>query len=165
VVPYAVAGRSTTTLQVEYLGALSAPLSLPVAAAVPGLFTSTASGKGQGAILNNSDYSVNSAANPVPIGAYVDIYLTGAGVTSPASVDGLLVTAPFPQLPPNTVTVTMGGVPCPNVVYAGAAPYLISGLTQITVQVPPGVTTGSSVPLAVTIGGIPAQAGVTLAVH
>jgi uncharacterized protein (TIGR03437 family) len=78
-------------------------------------------------------------------------------------VDGLLVTAPYPQLNAN-VTVTMGGVPCPNVVYAGAAPYLISGLTQIAVQVPEGVTPGPSVPLVVTIGGVSAQTGVTLAV-
>jgi len=33
-------------------------------------------------------------------------------------------------------------VPCPNVAYAGAAPYLISGLTQVTVLVPEGVTPG-----------------------
>jgi uncharacterized protein (TIGR03437 family) len=163
VVPYAVAGQSSTTLQVEYLGALSAPIALPVAVAAPGLFTASASGNGPGAILNNVDYSLNSAANPVPRDAYVDIYLTGAGATTPASVDGLLVTAPYPQLNAN-VTVTMGGVPCPNVVYAGAAPYLISGLTQIAVQVPEGVTPGPSVPLVVTIGGVSAQTGVTLAV-
>jgi uncharacterized protein (TIGR03437 family) len=55
VVPYGVAGQSSTTLQVEYLGAVSAPVSLPVAAAVPGLFTANASGNfGPGAILNNS---------------------------------------------------------------------------------------------------------------
>jgi uncharacterized protein (TIGR03437 family) len=165
VVPYEVAGQSTTTLQVEYLGGVSAPVSLPVAAAAPGLFTANASGTGSGAILNNIDYSLNTAANPAARGGYVDIYLTGAGATTPGSVDGLLVTAPYPTLPPNTVTVAMGGVPCPIVAYAGAAPYLISGLTQITVQVPQSVTPGPSVPLAVTIGGVSAQSGVTLAVQ
>jgi uncharacterized protein (TIGR03437 family) len=70
----------------------------------------------------------------------------------------------FPVLPSNNVSVTMGGIPCPNVAYAGAAPYLISGLTQITVQVPDAVTPGPSVPLAVAIGGVGAQSGVTLAV-
>ena len=165
VVPYAAAGQSTTTLQVEYLGAVSAPVSLPVAAAVPGLFTANASGTGPGAILNNTDYTVNSAANPAARGDYVDIFMTGAGVTTPASVDGLLVTAPYPMVPPNVaVTVTVGAVPC-NVSYAGAAPYLISGLTQINVQVPAGVTPGPSVPLVVTVGGVRAQNGVTLAVR
>ena len=122
VVPYAVAGQSSTNLQVEYLGAVTAPVSLPVVAAVPGLFTANARGFGPGAILNNSDYSVNSAAKPVPRGAYVDIYMTGAGATIPASVDGLVVAGPtytvlssFPQVPANVpVTVTMGGVACPQ---------------------------------------------------
>jgi uncharacterized protein (TIGR03437 family) len=164
VVPYEVAGHSNTTLQVEYLGALSAPVSLPVAAAAPGLFTAAASGTGPGAILNNIDYSLNTSANPVPRGDYVDIYLTGAGATTPASVDGLLVTPPYPLLPANSVTVTLGGVPCTNIAYAGASPYLISGLTQVTVQVPQGVTPGPTVPVAVTIGGLSAQSGVTLAV-
>jgi len=165
VVPYEVANQSTTSLQVEYLGAVTPPVSLPVAAAVPGLFTANASGTGPGAILNNIDYSENSAANPVALGDYLDIYLTGAGVTTPASVDGLLVTPPLPMLTPNSVTVSIGGVPCPNIAYAGAAPYLISGLTQITVQVPQGVTPGPSVPLVVTIGGVSAQTGVTVAVQ
>jgi uncharacterized protein (TIGR03437 family) len=138
---------------------------LQVAAAAPGLFTANALGTGPGAILNNVDYSLNTAANPVARGGYVDIYLTGAGATTPASMDGLLVTAPYPMLPANAVTVTMGGVPCPTIAYAGAAPYLISGLTQITVQVPETVTPGPSVPLAVAIGGVSAQSGVTLAVQ
>jgi uncharacterized protein (TIGR03437 family) len=139
---------------------------LPVAAAAPGLFTANASGSGPGAILNNIDYSLNSAANPVPIGGYVDIYLTGAGTTTPASVDGLLVSAPYPQLN-GAVTVSIGGVACQpsQIAYAGAAPFLISGLTQITVQVPEGVTAGATVPLAITIGGVSAQGGVTLAVE
>jgi uncharacterized protein (TIGR03437 family) len=92
----------------------------------------------------------------------VQIFLTGAGATTPASVDGLLVTAPYPQLNAK-VTVTMGGLPC-QTNYAGAAPYLISGLTQINAQVPAGVTPGPSVPLVVTIGGVSAQSGITLAV-
>jgi uncharacterized protein (TIGR03437 family) len=164
VVPYAVAGQSTTSLQVEYLGAVSAPVSLPVAATAPGLFTASATGSGQGAILNASDNSVNSASNPVARGDWVSIYGTGGGATNPASVDGLLATAPYPQVPSNVpVTVTMGGLPC-LINYAGAAPYLISGVTQINAQVPKGVTPGPNVPLTATIGGANAQTGVTLAV-
>jgi uncharacterized protein (TIGR03437 family) len=164
VVPFLVAGQSTTSLQVEYLGAVSAPVSLPVAAAAPGLFTANATGSGQGAILNVSDNSVNSAANPVARGDWVSIYGTGGGATNPLSFDGLLATAPYPQVPANVpVAVTMGGLPC-AVNYAGAAPYLISGVTQINAQVPNGVAPGANVPLTVTIGAISAQTGVTLAV-
>jgi len=162
VVPYSVAGQSSTELQVEYLGALSPAVTLPVAAAVPGIFTITATGSGQGAILNNSDYTVNSAANPVARGDWVQIFLTGAGATNPKDVDGLLASAPYPALTGN-VTVTIDGMPC-TTNYTGAAPYLIAGLTQINAQVPTGATPGSNVPLTVTIGGVSSQANVTLAV-
>lgn len=70
------------------------------------MFTANAEGTGPGAILNNIDYSLNTAANPVTRVGYADIYLTGAG-------------APYPMLPAKSVTVAIGGVPCPNVAYAG----------------------------------------------
>ena len=57
----------------------------------------------------------------------------------------------------------MGGIPC-QTNYVGAAPGLIAGAMQINAQVPAGVTPGPSVPLLVTIGGVSAQTGVTLAV-
>jgi uncharacterized protein (TIGR03437 family) len=49
--------------------------------------------------------------------------------------------------------------------YAGAAPYLVSGAAQMNAQAPAGVTAGANVPLAVTIGDVSAQTGVTLAVQ
>jgi len=162
VVPYSVAGKSSTQLQVEYLGSVSAPVSLPVAATAPGLFTATATGAGQGAILNAADESVNSASNPVARGDWVSIFGTGAGATTPASTDGLLVTAPYPQVSAK-VTVTMDGLPC-QTNYEGAAPYLIAGVVQINAQVPDGVTPGPGVPVVVTIGDASSQPGVTLAV-
>ena len=39
VVPYSVAGKSTTELQLEYLGVLSNPVTLQVAATAPGVFS------------------------------------------------------------------------------------------------------------------------------
>jgi uncharacterized protein (TIGR03437 family) len=162
VVPYAVAGESATQVQVEYLGALSAPISLPVAATAPGIFTLNASGAGPGAILNAADESVNSAANPVAPGDWVSIFATGAGATTPSGVDGLLPTGPSYQ-PNANVTVTIGGIVC-NLNYEGAAPGLVSGLVQINAQVPAAVTPGPSVPVAVTLGGVAAQSGVTVAV-
>ena len=165
VAPYGLAGHAATQLQVEYLGQVSAPINLPVTSMSPGLFTSDASGSGQGAILNLTGPPINSAANPAARGDWVAIYGTGIGVTSPASTDGMLASAPLGQLPANVnVTVTMGGIAC-QTNYTGAAPGLISGALQINAQVPAGVTPGPSVPLTVTIGGVSAQTGVTLAVR
>jgi uncharacterized protein (TIGR03437 family) len=161
VVPFGIAGQSTTTVQVEYLGALSSPVMLPVTTASPGIFTANASGAGQGAILN-SDYSANSPSNPTARGEFVQIFGAGAGATTPSSVDGLLAGAPYPQSKA-AVTVTIGGIPCVTN-YAGAAPGLISGVLQINAQVPAGVTPGPNMPVVVSVGGVSAQAGVTLAV-
>jgi uncharacterized protein (TIGR03437 family) len=162
VVPYAVAGESTTQVQVEYLGSLSAPVSLPVAATAPGIFTLSASGAGPGAILNAVDESVNSATNPAARGDWVSIFATGAGATTPSGVDGLLASGP--SYPPNApVIVTIGGITCP-LNYEGAAPGLVSGLVQINAQVPAGVSPGPTVPVSVSIGGVSAQNGVTVAV-
>ena len=75
-----------------------------------------------------------------------------------------LATAPYPQVPANVpVTVTMGGLPCP-INYAGGASYLVSGVMQINAQAPTGVTPGPNVTRTITIGGVSAQTGVTLAV-
>ena len=163
VVPYAVAGKPSTLVQVEYLGALSPPISLPVAATAPGIFTLDSSGSGPGAILNVADETVNSPSNPAAPGDWVSIFVTGAGVTTPAAVDGLLAAAPFPQVNAG-VKVTMGGVPC-QTNYAGSAPGLLSGLTQINAQVPASLTPALDAPVVVMIGGVSAQSGVTVAVQ
>jgi uncharacterized protein (TIGR03437 family) len=163
VVPYAVAGESATTMQVEYLGSLSPSVSLPVAATAPGIFTLDGTGAGPGAILNAADESVNSAANPVAPGDWVSIFATGAGVTTPAGVDGLLATGPS-YTPQAQITVTIGNLPC-NLNYEGGAPGLVSGVVQINAQVPAGVAPGPSVPVQVMAGTASAQSGVTLAVR
>jgi len=163
VVPYAVAGEPTTQIQVEYLGVLSPPVSLPVAATSPAVFTLNSTGTGAGAILNAADESVNSTANPAARGDWVSIFATGAGATNPAGVDGLLPAGPSYQ-PAAAVTVKIGGVACQSN-YAGAAPGYVSGLVQINAQVPAGVTPGPDVPVVVTVGGTNSQSGVTLAVR
>jgi uncharacterized protein (TIGR03437 family) len=47
--------------------------------------------------------------------------------------------------------------------YAGGAPGIVAGLTQVNVQIPSGLPAGE-VPITVQVGGVPAQAGVTIAV-
>ena len=163
VVPYAVAGKTSTQVQVEYLGVLTPPISLPVAAAAPGIFTMNLSGSGPGAILNASDLSVNSAANPVARGGALALFTTGLGQTSPAGVDGLVPGAPSYQAAAD-VTVTIDGINCPAS-YSGAAPGLVAGVAQINAQVPQNVRPGSDVPLQVVVGTAASQAGVTVAVQ
>ena len=163
VVPYSVAGQLSTQVQVEYLGALSAPVTLAVVATAPGVFALDGSGTGPGAIVNAADGSVNSAAHPAAPGDWVSIYLTGAGATTQAGVDGLLPSGPS-YLPNAKVSVTIGNLDC-NVNYAGAAPGYVSGLVQVNAQIPASVASGSDIPVQVKIGTATSQAGVTLAVR
>jgi uncharacterized protein (TIGR03437 family) len=163
VVPYSVAGQSSTQLQLEYLGALSNPVTLAVAATAPGVFSITGSGFGPGAILNTSDGSVNSALNPAARGDWVSIFATGAGVTTPASIDGFVASAPL-SAPNANVTVSMGGLPC-QLNFVGAAPGFVSGVLQINAQVPVGVAPGPAIPIQLQIGSAHSSAAVTLAVQ
>ncbi len=163
VVPYSVAGQSTTVLQLEYLGVLSSPVTLQVAATTPGVFSIAGSGHGPGAILNARDSTVNSALNPAARGDWVSIFATGAGVTTPAGVDGFVASAPLP-VPSANVSVTIGGLPCP-LNFEGAAPGLVSGVLQINAQVPAGVAPGPAVPVQVSIGSASSPLTVTVAVR
>src|SRR5207249_588314 len=59
IVPYAVAGKDSTQMQIEFKGARSNSITLPVVASSPGLFSLDASGSGPGAILD-ADFKLNS---------------------------------------------------------------------------------------------------------
>lgn len=86
-VPYGIAGASTTAVQVAYQGVVSNPFQVIVTAATPGIFSANASGSGQAARAN-ADGSINSSSHPATPGTFVTFYLTGVGQTSPLSSDG-----------------------------------------------------------------------------
>jgi uncharacterized protein (TIGR03437 family) len=161
VAPYGLAGKTTTNVQVQYQGATSIAVAVPVQPATPGVFSLDASGLGPGAILNQ-DSSLNSGPNPAAKGSVVAIYCTGGGTTNPASADSGITGTPLPLLT-GSVSVTIGGIDA-KVLYSGGAPQAIAGLTQINVEVPAAVTAGPSVPLVVQVGTGQSQAGLTMAV-
>ena len=159
VVPYALAGRSSTQLVVMNAGLASDPLMLPVSSSAPAIFTLDSTG--QAAVLNQ-DGSINGGSNPAARGSIVVLYATGAGQTNPAGVDGALAmdVLPEPMLP---VTVSIGGQPA-QVLYAGAAPGLVAGVMQVNVRIPDGIGTGV-VPVILQVGGAASPTGVTLNVQ
>ncbi len=163
IVPYAVDGRAHTALQVEYLQILSAPVVLPVIKTSPGIFTLNQSGTGQGAIVNQ-DGTLNEPATPAARGTVVSIYGTGEGQTAPAGVDGSIVGAGNLRHPLLPVTATIGWEDA-EVVYAGSAGNLVSGLFQVNVRVPFSILPGDAVPVTVAIGESISQTGVTMAVR
>ncbi|MEK7406425.1 MAG: BACON domain-containing carbohydrate-binding protein [Acidobacteriota bacterium] len=160
IAPYALDGKTSAALVVEYQGVRSNPMTLNVAAAAPGLFTADASGAGQGAVLNQ-DYSVNSAANAAARGSVIMVYATGEGQTVPPGVDG----RPAGDVPPRPVlpvTAQIGGIDA-EVRYAGGAPGLVAGLMQVNVVAPARAATGSAIPVVLRVGAVQAQTGVTVA--
>jgi uncharacterized protein (TIGR03437 family) len=162
IVPYAIAGRTTAKLQLEYLRVRSNLLEFKVEDASPALFTAEATGVGQGAILNQN-YSVNSETNPADKDSIVMMYATGEGQTDPRGVDGKVASVPLPA-PLLPVTVRIGGVDA-EVLYAGAAPGLVAGVMQVNVRVPASAPSGTAVPVQFIVGGIKSPSGVTLAVR
>ena len=162
VVPYGVAGKSNTKVQVQYQSAASNTLTVNVQAATPGIFTLDSSGSGPAAILNQ-DNTVNSSSNPAARGSIIAIYMTGGGVTTPASVDGSVAPAPPPQLS-QTPVVTIGGVNA-VVKFAGASPGSVTGLTQINVEVPSGLSPALALPVVVKIGDFSSTGVATVAVN
>ena len=144
VAPYAVSG-TTAQVTVTYQGQASAAVAIPVAPSAPSLFTLNETGSGQATAIN-ADGTVNTAANPVKIGASIILYATGEGQTSPVGVDGK-VGGSSPILP---VTMTIGGV---QAAYStSGAPGQVSGLMRVTVQIPTGVQPGGYVPVVLQVG-------------
>jgi len=168
VVPYEVSQlHGSQPVEVKFLGQASNAIGVQIAPTAPGIFTANASGTGPGAI-SNQDYSANSPSNPAAKGSTVAIYLTGEGLTSPASATGSVTkaTLPAPQVTPAPllpVAVLIDGQPA-AIAYAGEAPGIVAGVMQLNVQISTTARTGD-LPLVVSIGGVSSQSGVTVSVH
>jgi len=139
VVPYDVAGRAETRMEIVFSPQGTITADLKTAPAKPAVF----------AILNQ-DYSLNTRATPAAKDEVVVLYCTGFGQTDPAGVDGKVATGvyPAPLLP---VKVWIDGVEATDIQWARAAPGFVSGLFQVNVRVPAGVASGE-VPITVGVG-------------
>jgi uncharacterized protein (TIGR03437 family) len=175
VVPYEIAGRTTTNIMVSNQNQLSAGISQSLAGQAPGIYTFSATGAGQAAVLNqNGTYNGPSAGlvingqtigtTPAAAGQVIAVYMTGGGQTSPTSTTGTVtpVGATLYKIP-GTVTATINGVPA-SVQFSGDAPGLVTGVIQVNILVPTGVS-GSGLPLAITINGSTSVVGPTIAVQ
>jgi uncharacterized protein (TIGR03437 family) len=161
VAPYGL-GSTSTQMTVQFNGQSYGPMPMPVAAAVPGIFTLDGSGHGQAAVLNQ-DGTSNSISNPAARGSIITFFACGAGLMTPAVADGtispLTLPLPAPVLP---VSVAIRGATS-MVEYAGAAPGYVSGLLQINVQVPTSIDFGNLVPLMLNLGSFASQLDITIA--
>jgi len=125
VVPFGLADRDSANLIVEAGGE---PLShFPVRVEPDSLQMLT---KVNGVIFLNEDGSDNTATQPARLGSVVTLWLNGAGVV--AGVDGEIVLEPRPY-ECCTVRSYFGQA---DLLYSGAAPGLVAGITQISFRIP-----------------------------
>lgn len=160
-VPYSVTGKTTVSVHAENGTARSAPLNVPVVAAAPALFSASATGTGQAALLNQ-DGSLNDSSAPAPQGSIVTCYATGEGQTTPAGTDGQVSGSilPKPVLP---VSIQVGGLEA-EVLYAGAAPGMIAGVMQVNFRVPVSPSLTGSASVLIRVGAFPSQDKVVMMV-
>jgi len=159
IVPYAVAGKTTTQVQIQFNGKKSDSTTVNVVDAAPGVFN--VPGSAQAAALN-ADLSVNNANNPAAKGSIVVLFATGEGQTNPAGVDGKIATDVFPK-PLLPVTVSIGGQAA-EILYYGAGPFEVAGVLQLNVRVPATSASGA-VPVTVQVGSRLNQGTSTIAVQ
>jgi uncharacterized protein (TIGR03437 family) len=159
-VPYEVASRQTTSVQLMYRGIPSNVVQLSVTPAAPGIFTKTTGGAE--ASLFNQDGSINGPLSPATRGSIVSLFATGGGQTTPPSVTGAPAALPLAAMA-QPVTASIGGRGA-EVLYSGPAPGLV-GVLQVNARVPADVPVASSpdlVSLAVSVGTAASRSGVVL---
>jgi uncharacterized protein (TIGR03437 family) len=159
IVPFEITGSPTATVQVVATGLSAGSWLVPSAPSAPSIFTASGTGIGPGAIVN-ADGSINTPSNPASRGTAIQIYATGGGQTSPASLTGSVAQSAANLTLP--VTVTIGGTNA-QVLYAGAAPGELAGVIQINAIVPPNASPGPR-PVLINISGAPSQPGVTISI-
>jgi uncharacterized protein (TIGR03437 family) len=139
VAPIELTAGSAAELQIIEDGTPLPDFRVMVDIAAPGVFVNS---DGSAAAINQ-DGSVNSKANPAPVGSYVSIWATGTGYF-PGS-DGQMATGANQFCDPGLLLCAVfqsdgipgsGGTPV-NVTYSGAAPGAVNGVVQINFQVPP----------------------------
>ncbi len=143
--PMELSGQSSTTITLTYSGNTFGPVTVPLNFAYPGLFRLLVGLTAQ-AMAQNQDGSLNGPSNPAAPGSVVTFWGTGFPAISPACPTGGLNPDSAVELPPAYSVVMLGGGP---VQYAGSAPALACGVTQINMQVPPTASPG---PLLITPG-------------
>jgi uncharacterized protein (TIGR03437 family) len=186
IVPWEVATFSSVSMVISFNGGLSAAQNLNVVATSPAIYTQNATGAGQAAAVNLGPPTAASPYNgplggtypgttpplalaPAAPGSFISFFLAGCGQTNPSSTTGSI--NPSNTLLPlrnwtqgsNVVTATIGGQSA-FVQFAGGAPTLLSGVCQVNLQVPAGVS-GNNLAVAISVNGVQTLGTATIAVQ
>lgn len=148
VVPEGVAFDDSVVVQLHSNEIPSARVTMPVAATSPGLFPYPLNGRFYAAALNHEG-AVQSPSAPLRRGDLVSLWATGLGLPAGQEADGIAARA---KELANRPVVRFGGKTA-SVLYAGLAPFLTVGVTQIVVEVPADAPTGDAIEITLEAGG------------
>jgi uncharacterized protein (TIGR03437 family) len=150
-VPFGVNPTSAAQVRVEYFDRSIGPRNFTVKTADPGIFRIGASGFG--AIINQ-DGTVNTPDNPAERGSIITFWATGMGPFESFYEDGSVIGSNLSplRLP---LRVSVSGLDG-EVLYAGASPEMVAGITQVNVRVPANARASSRSPISLVVGEISA---------
>jgi endo-1,4-beta-xylanase len=131
-------------VKVVNAGVESLPVPLKVKAAAPFILTYGANR----AIVQNSDYSLNSDSNCAKAGSFITVYMMGSGPLDGAVTTGVPVPLDRPYAQTLPTSATLGSANAP-VLFAGMTGGLY-GLMQVNLTIPSGVS--GNVELRVNVG-------------
>lgn len=147
-VPLELAGQTSATVIVSNNGVSSSPVTVPILAVQPGIFSFDAVNASAVHGLTNT---LITQASPATGGETIVLYLTGMGPVTPAATTNVPASATTLADTNAKPMVTFGGI-TGEVPFSGLAPTFI-GLYQINVVVPPTAPAGS-LDLIVTANGV-----------
>ncbi len=131
-------------------GEVSLPVRIQVVEAAFGIFTANSAGRGPAIATNfnsEADQPLNTTGESAQPGLFVTLWGSGLGaISGPDNVP------PGPVDLKEEVEVFVGGLPSPEVFYAGRSPEF-PALDQVTFQIPADAPTGCYVPLWVRTKG------------
>jgi uncharacterized protein (TIGR03437 family) len=141
IVPFEIGGKTSTTVQVVSGSATSPPVKLMVVPSYPEIFFlppsptfPAAAGYAYAAAING-DGTINSPSHPAKPGSIVVFWANGAGLFTGTMADGSVVKPPlFKTVLP--VSVLFDNNQPLEVLYAGASPALVAGVTAVIVRLP-----------------------------
>jgi uncharacterized protein (TIGR03437 family) len=163
-VPSATPPSGTATIVVQHVstGEIIGTVAAQMQQYNPGIFTSNGEGTGLVAATNNGGATINSPANPIPVGGnnFITFYLTGLGPI-PGVADGVANPGVTGPVTPTIIAGNFAGgeAPSKEIIFAGSS--FFPGLWQINFQVDsswaPGC--GASQIFVVQVGGTPSSIG------
>jgi uncharacterized protein (TIGR03437 family) len=161
-VPYELANATSASVVVTNNKVSSAPVTVQLAQAVPGIFAlagnqAVAYGNSDGAFAAATGAIPGANSHPAKIGDPTSLVIlaTGLGPVNPPIPTGGIPPAGGYSSTPTMPTVTVGGVNA-QVIFSGIVGFV--GVYQINIVIQPGTPTGNAVPIQITMNGVKSNA-------